>query len=119
MVYNSGSHILVSPVGEEERSEEMASVGNSSFSSVLIAPLEKDVFLKKVKKSSCNCVMGTNNSLKSNKVYCGLPECGIEKKPTSNTASNSKKVVEDYNTAMKRVMRNPFEEVFFFFFGSE
>lgn len=109
LIYNSGSHILVSPVGEEERSKEMASVGNSGFSSVLIAPLEKDVFLKKVKKSSCNWVMGSNNSLKSNKIYCGLPESGIEKKSTSNTASNSKKVVEDYNTAMKRMMRNPYE----------
>ncbi|KAM5556828.1 hypothetical protein ABKV19_024293 [Rosa sericea] len=87
----------------------MASVGNSCFSSVFTAPLEKDVFLKKMKKSSCNCLMGSNNSLKLNKVYCGLPESGIEKKPTSSTASNSKKVVEDYNTAMKRMMRNPYE----------
>jgi hypothetical protein len=53
--------------------------------------------------------MGSNSSLKSNKVYCGLPESGIEKKSTSNKAANSKKVVEEYNTAMKRMMRNPYE----------
>ncbi|KAL6126832.1 hypothetical protein ACLB2K_074877 [Fragaria x ananassa] len=87
----------------------MASVGNSCLSSVFTAPLEKDVFLKKMQKSSCNCLMGSNNSFKLSKVYCGLPESGIEKKPKSSTASNSTKVVEDYNTAMKRMMRNPYE----------
>ncbi|ONI24772.1 hypothetical protein PRUPE_2G261800 [Prunus persica] len=82
----------------------MASVGNSCFGSVFIAPFENDVFLKKIKKSPCNCFMVSNDSFKLNKV-----SCGIEKNPTSSRSSNSKNTIEEYNTAMKRMMRNPYE----------
>lgn len=82
----------------------MASVGNSCFGSVFIAPFENDVFLKKIKKSPCNCFMVSNDSFKLNKV-----SCGIEKNPTSSRPSNSKNTIEEYNTAMKRMMRNPYE----------
>lgn len=82
----------------------MASVGNTCYGSVFIAPLENDAFLKKIKKSTCNCLMGFNNSSKSNKICCGLPE-----NPTSSRPSISKNTVEEYNTAMKKMMRNPYE----------
>lgn len=82
----------------------MATVGNSCFGSVFVAPLENEAFLKKIKKSPCNFLMGSNNSSKSNKIYCGLPE-----NPTSCRPSISMNTVEEYNAAMKKMMRNPYE----------
>lgn len=88
----------------------MEAVRNSCFSSVFIAPLESDVLLKKNKnRYAYNHIRVTNNSFKSNRIYCKLPEGGIEENPTSMRPSNFRNKMEEYNIAMKRMMRNPYE----------
>ncbi|KAG6600890.1 Phosphoglucan phosphatase LSF2, chloroplastic, partial [Cucurbita argyrosperma subsp. sororia] len=44
-----------------------------------------------------------------NKIRCGLPESGIRQNPSSSRASSSKNRMEEYNLAMKKMMRNPYE----------
>ena len=44
-----------------------------------------------------------------NKIRCGLPESGIRQTPSSSRASSSKNRMEEYNLAMKKMMRNPYE----------
>lgn len=85
----------------------MEAVGNSCFSSVFIAPLKSKVLSKKKMKKqqyAYNHIGISNNSFKSNKICCKFPESGIEESP-----SNSRNKMEEYNIAMKRMMRNPYE----------
>lgn len=85
----------------------MGSVSNGLFcsSSVFIAPIEN--------KRMCNFVVSiSKNALKSSKIYCKLPgteSSGIEQNPTSRRPNSSGTKMEDYNVAMKRMMRNPYE----------
>lgn len=88
----------------------MGSVSNGWFcsSSVLnkfIAPIEN--------KRVCNFVASiSKNALKSGKIYCKLPETessGIQQNPTKGRPSSSGTKMEEYNVAMKRMMRNPYE----------
>ncbi|KAJ7965124.1 Phosphoglucan phosphatase [Quillaja saponaria] len=88
----------------------MGAVSNSCFSSVFIAPLENDDFLKQRKKKSTYNFMDSNKKFVSfGKIYCKQPESGIEEKPTSQRASSSNNRMEEYNIAMKKMMRNPYE----------
>ena len=86
----------------------MEAVGNSCFMSVFIAPLE-NVLLKKKKNCSYNHVMVSKNSSRFNKIYCKLPESEIEENPRSQIITKSKNKMEEYNIAMKKMMRNPYE----------
>ncbi|XP_054789286.1 LOW QUALITY PROTEIN: phosphoglucan phosphatase LSF2, chloroplastic [Prosopis cineraria] len=51
----------------------------------------------------------TNPISLNQQIFCGLPDSGTEKNPASRMASNSKNRVEEYNIAMKKMMRNPYE----------
>lgn len=85
----------------------MGAVGNSCFHLAFKNPLENGVVLMK-NKSSCK-FMVPSNSFKVKRISCKLSESGVEKSPSSNRASNSKNRMEDYNTIMKKMMRNPYE----------
>lgn len=87
------------------------SVGNTS-SSVILSPLQKDNMLlsskKNYKKPLCNLsTVSRSRLLKFGNVSCKVTETGIEENPTSKGEGSNK--MEDYNTAMKRMMRNPYE----------
>lgn len=88
------------------------SVGNTSFSSVILSPLQNDnAFLsctKNNKKPLHNLyTVSRCRLLKFGKVSCTVTERGIKENPTSKGEGSKK--MEDYNTAMKRMMRNPYE----------
>lgn len=93
----------------------MGAIGNTFLSaSIYPSSLENtNLMLSKKQiaamKSSCGVVMVSRNSSKLSRVSCKLSEFGIEDKPTSNGVSNTENKMEDYNTAMKRMMRNPYE----------
>ncbi|KAA8539503.1 hypothetical protein F0562_026195 [Nyssa sinensis] len=90
----------------------MGAVGNCCFSpSIFTSPLQNDVLSlkKKSKKSACNLIMVSNNSFKFFKISCKMSKSGIEEKPTSSGVSSSENRMEEYNIAMKRMMRNPYE----------
>ncbi|XP_022764846.1 phosphoglucan phosphatase LSF2, chloroplastic-like [Durio zibethinus] len=86
--------------------------GTSCFSSVFQSPPETELLSSK-KKSRFNfmlpkkpCEMG------SSRIFCKLSETerGIGENPTiSKLSARSKNRMEEYNTAMKRMMRNPYE----------
>uniref|UniRef100_A0ABC8QTY0 Phosphoglucan phosphatase LSF2, chloroplastic n=1 Tax=Ilex paraguariensis TaxID=185542 RepID=A0ABC8QTY0_9AQUA len=83
-------------------------------SSALTSPLENGALflslLKKNKLSSFNLIRVSRNSFNYKRISCKLSESGIEMKPTSNeVSSSSKNKMEEYNIAMKRMMRNPYE----------
>lgn len=81
---------------------------NISFSSIFTCPHESEVLLLR-KKSACN-YMFSKNCLKLGRINCKLQESGIEENPTRNKASlRSRNRMEEYNIAMKRMMRNPSE----------
>lgn len=87
----------------------MEAVGKSCLSSIVIAPLDNYL-------SSMNRIYAINNfrvskkkNFNSNRVCCKLPESEIGEKSTINRPLNSKNKMEDYNTAMKKMMRNPYE----------
>lgn len=99
-------------VKTEKRGKEvrkMEAVGSSCFSSVFVAPPESDVLLKKKKVHSQNHIMVSKNSFESIKIYCKAPESEIEECPTRTRPSNSRNKIEEYNIAMRRMMRNPYE----------
>ncbi|KAL2541831.1 Phosphoglucan phosphatase LSF2 [Abeliophyllum distichum] len=58
--------------------------------------------------SACNPIWSSKNSFKLTKISCKLPESEIEANKGVST-SGPKRIMEDYNTAMKRMMRNPYE----------
>ncbi|KAK7302053.1 hypothetical protein RJT34_12932 [Clitoria ternatea] len=89
---------------------EMGSVGNICFPSVFRAPMDTQVVWKQMKnKSTCSLMLPLNHAARFSPIFCKLSESGIEENPTSKRESKSKDRMEDYNTAMKRMMRNPYE----------
>ncbi|KAK9283184.1 hypothetical protein L1049_011420 [Liquidambar formosana] len=85
-----------------------AVVGNSYFySAVFISPLENDGLLMK-KQSVCN-LMVSKSSFRLSKIHCKQSESGVEEIPTSKRVSTSKNKMEEYNVAMRRMMKNPYE----------
>ncbi|KDP21672.1 hypothetical protein JCGZ_03343 [Jatropha curcas] len=79
-----------------------------SLSSVFTYPHENEVLLAK-RKSTCK-FMVSKNCFKMCRINCKLPDSGIEENPTRKDASlSSKNRMEEYNIAMKRMMRNPYE----------
>ncbi|KAG5558107.1 hypothetical protein RHGRI_008128 [Rhododendron griersonianum] len=93
----------------------MGAIGYTFLSaSIFTSPLENNLLLSKQKyasmKSLCYVAVVSRNPSKLSRVSCKLSGSGIEEKPTSNNGvSNSKNRMEEYNTAMKSTMRNPYE----------
>ncbi|KAI8564351.1 hypothetical protein RHMOL_Rhmol03G0174100 [Rhododendron molle] len=93
----------------------MGAIGNTFLSaSIFTSPLENNLLLSKQKyasmKSLCYVAVVSRNSSKLSILSCKLSGSGVEEKPTSkNGVSNSKNRMEEYNTAMKSKMRNPYE----------
>ncbi|PSS33260.1 Phosphoglucan phosphatase [Actinidia chinensis var. chinensis] len=87
----------------------MGAVSNSFFSpSIFTPPLGKNPLFSL--KSMGNITMISKGPSKWSMVSSKLSESGIEEKnPTSNGVSDSKSRMEEYNIAMKRMMRNPYE----------
>ncbi|KAF8397133.1 hypothetical protein HHK36_016040 [Tetracentron sinense] len=82
----------------------MGAVSNGCFSSVFTSPLENEVFLK---EKSFPRLLVSNKFLKVNKISCRKSESGIQENPTSNRSSKNN--MEEYNIAMKKMMRSPYE----------
>ncbi|XP_059627908.1 phosphoglucan phosphatase LSF2, chloroplastic [Cornus florida] len=92
----------------------MGSLGNAIFSlSSFKTPPDNDVSSRKrkTKKSACKCnlTMVSKNSFKLTKISCQLSESGIEEIHTIDGVSSTKNRMEEYNIAMKSMMRNPYE----------
>lgn len=88
----------------------MESVSNIGFSSTFRASLDTKVLSKQRKqKSACSFMVPINYSIRMNKICCTLSESGIEENPTSKRVSKSNDLMEEYNIAMKKMMRNPYE----------
>ncbi|GAV62482.1 DSPc domain-containing protein [Cephalotus follicularis] len=84
---------------------------NSCISSLLTPPLENQGLLLLVKKSKSACtLMFSKTCCKMGKISCSLSESEIGETPTSNKVSfKFRSKVEEYNTAMKKMMSNPYE----------
>ncbi|CDP13923.1 unnamed protein product [Coffea canephora] len=88
----------------------------SSSSMVLPPPLQQssncNVFcfssLQTNVRSSIRLREPRNNLRLNNKIYCKAPESEVQENPTRK-GSSSKNRMEEYNIAMKRMMRNPYE----------
>ncbi|CAI8598747.1 unnamed protein product [Vicia faba] len=81
----------------------MGTVSNIGFSSLFRISLNTDLLSKQRKyKSPCSFIVPLNYSVKVNKICSKLSESGIE-------VSKSKDMMEEYNIAMKSMMRNPYE----------
>jgi len=88
----------------------MGSVSNIGFSSTFRASLDTKLLSKQRKqKSPCSFMVPINYSIRMNKICCTLSESGIEENPTSKRVSKSNDLMEEYNIAMKKMMRNPYE----------
>ncbi|XAR71875.1 hypothetical protein NMG60_11018319 [Bertholletia excelsa] len=94
----------------------MAAIGNCFLAPpILASPLEcvgnssnkRRVFLKSTSIGSV--VIGSKNYSKSSNISCKFSRSDIEENPTSNWVSNPRSRTEEYNVAMKRMMRNPYE----------
>ncbi|KAJ9160428.1 hypothetical protein P3X46_025829 [Hevea brasiliensis] len=87
----------------------MAIGGNCiSLSSVFSCPYENEVLLIR-KKPTCKFLL-SKNFFKMGRINCKLSDSGIQKKPaTKDVSLSSRNRMEDYNIAMKRMMRNPYE----------
>lgn len=98
-------------IAHHRERERMATLGNPCISLLQAVPsLENDM---KIKVSGTNlCLPGRKApTLKSKTgIFCTLSGDRVEEKPTRNsTMTRHKDRMEDYNTAMKRMMRNPYE----------
>lgn len=87
----------------------MATVSNIGFPSVF----QNEVFSKqRTNKKWGYSFLVPSNAIrlkKMNQIYCKFPESGVEENSKSRTTSNSKNRMEEYNIAMKKMMRNPYE----------
>lgn len=84
----------------------MGSVGNGCSSPVFpsaVKSLENEAFFHK--KSFCNFMIFKNKSSRTNGICCKMSGAGVGEDP----GKTSKSRMEDYNTAMKRMMRNPYK----------
>lgn len=94
----------------KEKQREMEALSNIRSPSLLTAPLDSQVLSKQRKhKSPHSFMVPSNISVRLSKICCTLSESEIEENPTSKSAPKSKDRMEDYNTAMKRMMRSPYE----------
>lgn len=95
----------------------METVSNVGFASVFRAPLKTQQLLlsnQRKHKSPCSFMIPPNHSVRRSRMICcsnKVSESGIQEKPaTSNKrASKPKDRMEEYNIAMKSMMRNPYE----------
>ncbi|KAI3458447.1 hypothetical protein Pfo_015110 [Paulownia fortunei] len=97
----------------------MEVVGNTSFSfssPLLTSPLQTTALLfssskQKNAASQCKSIRAPKNSFKFPKISCKLPEGGTEANHSRQgfSISSSKNKMEEYNIAMKKMMRNPYE----------
>jgi hypothetical protein len=95
---------------QSNKLREMGSVSNIGFSSTLRVSLDTQLLSKQRKhKSPCSFIVPFNYSVRINKICCKLSESGIEDNPTTKRVSKSKDMMEEYNIAMKKMMRNPYE----------
>ena len=89
----------------------MGALSNITFPSLLTAPSESQVLPKH--KSPCSFMVPPSYySVRPLSQICckKLSESEVEENPTSSKRpSKSKDMMEDYNTAMKRMMRSPYE----------
>lgn len=90
----------------------MGSISNiwSSYSVLIAPPQNKRMMIN----SACySFVSIAKSKLRFKKINCTLPETesGIEHNPTSTRASSNSRTnkMEEYNIAMKKMMRNPYE----------
>ncbi|XVE86078.1 hypothetical protein DITRI_Ditri18aG0007500 [Diplodiscus trichospermus] len=91
----------------------MSTINSTScFSSMFQSPPETEIFSAKM-KSRLNFMLPMNHSkMGSSRIFCNLSETesGIDDNPRNGKISvRSKNRMEEYNTAMKRMMRNPYE----------
>jgi hypothetical protein len=94
----------------KKNKEKMEGVSNIGFSSTFRVSLETQLLSKQRKhKSPCSFMIPFNYSVRINKICCKLSESGIEENPTTKRVSKSKDMMEEYNIAMKKMMRNPYE----------
>ncbi|KAL2339455.1 hypothetical protein Fmac_007395 [Flemingia macrophylla] len=88
----------------------MGSVSNIGFPAVFRVPLDTHVLSK---QTSCGFMVhrNPNFSVRMSPIFCKLTESSIEENPTTTGKSppKSKDRMEEYNIAMKRMMRNPYE----------
>lgn len=88
---------------------------NISLSTVSTYPLENGILLVMRKKPTCNfMVFKSCFKMGRTGIHCKLPAhshgSGIEDNPTgTNLSLSSTNRMEEYNIAMKRMMRNPYE----------
>ncbi|KAM6598862.1 hypothetical protein CsatA_018471 [Cannabis sativa] len=87
----------------------MEVVGNRCFSSVFLAAPLEDVFLNNKKICAYNHGMVSRHSFRLNKISCKVPENELGENPRSQILTKSKNKMEEYNIAMKKMMRNPYE----------
>ncbi|KAG5045902.1 hypothetical protein JHK86_015308 [Glycine max] len=96
----------------------MGTVSNIGFPSVFRVPLDSQQALSKQMKNKSSCCFmvppNHNYSIRPSPIRCNkLSESGIEENPTitstSKRPSKNKDRMEEYNIAMKRMMRNPYE----------
>ncbi|XP_047174410.1 phosphoglucan phosphatase LSF2, chloroplastic [Vigna umbellata] len=87
----------------------MGMVGNNWFPSVLKVPLGRQL----QNKTLWRCIFPPylNYPTRLTPISCKLPESGTEDNPTvtGKRLHKNKDRMEDYNVAMKRMMRNPYE----------
>ncbi|KAJ8771002.1 hypothetical protein K2173_023327 [Erythroxylum novogranatense] len=101
-------------LGERDQAEKnrgkMAGVFcNISISSVFSRPPQVNEVFSVKQISGCS-LMVSNKCSTIGRISCKLPESDIGKKPIKKEDSlRSRNRMEDYNTAMKRMMRNPYE----------
>ncbi|KRH64175.1 hypothetical protein GLYMA_04G220900v4 [Glycine max] len=102
------------PTRHEQR--EMGTVSNIGFPSLFRVHLDSQVLSKHMKnKSSCDFMVPSNHnySVRLSPICCKLSESGIEENHTSTSTgerpSKIKDRMEEYNIAMKKMMRNPYE----------
>ncbi|TXG49999.1 hypothetical protein EZV62_025874 [Acer yangbiense] len=91
----------------------MSCVGaKSCISPVLTSSLDNEMFLVVKKKPFCSFMASKGHSKMGRRVSCKVSENEIEGNSSSSSIVSFKTKnnnMEDYNTAMKKMMRNPYE----------
>ncbi|KAI9102218.1 hypothetical protein K1719_023728 [Acacia pycnantha] len=87
----------------------MSTVSNTGFPSQFRASLDIGGVSKQRKRCSWSFIARNTPISSNHQIFCKLSESGIEENSTSRRASNSKNRMEEYNIAMKKMMRNPYE----------
>ncbi|KAJ0100949.1 hypothetical protein Patl1_06738 [Pistacia atlantica] len=84
--------------------------GRSCLSSIFKCPLETEVLFGK-RKSTCNLMLSNTHFFKMARLSCKLSDNETRGNPSSTEVSFRSKTnrMEEYNIAMKKIMRNPYE----------